>query len=119
MYNFYSDLPFLSKRMKIEKWNKLVCNLYDKKEYVVHIRALKEELNYGLILRKVNRVIQFNKEAWLKPSIEMNTKLRTEAKHDFGKVFFILMNDSVFRKTMENVRKHRDIKLVTTDKRRN
>ena len=69
-------------------------------------------MNYGLILKKVHRVIQFNQEAWLKPYIEMNTKLRTE---DFLK----LMINSVFRKILENVRKHRDIKLVTTDKRRN
>ena len=105
--------------MKIRKCNKLVCNFYDKKEYVVHIRTLRQALNHGLILKKVHRLIQFNQEAWLKPYIETNTKLRTEAKNDFKKYLFKVMNNFVFGKTMENVKKHRDIKLVATDKRRN
>ena len=91
----------------------------NKENYVVHIRALKQALNHGLILKKVRKLIQFNQKAWLKPHIDMNIKLRTKAKNDFEKDFFKLMNNSVFGKTMENVRKHRDIKLVTTDKRRN
>ena len=117
--SLHSDLPFLADRIEINKCIKLVCNFYDKKEHVVHIRALKQALNYGLILKKVHRVIEFNQEAWLKPYTEMNIKLRTEAKNDFEKYFFKLMNNSVFGKTMENVRNHRDIKLVTTDKRWN
>ena len=91
--------------MKIGKCKKLVCNLYDKKNYVVHIRSLKQALNHGLILKKVHRVIQFNQEAWLKPYIDMNTELRKKAKNDFGFFeFFQLMNNAVFGKTMENVR---------------
>ena len=82
-------------------------------------RSLKQTLNYGLILKKVHSVTQFNQEAWLKEYIDMNTKLRTEAKIDFEKDFFKLMNNSVFGKAMEDVRKHRDIKLVTTDKKIN
>ena len=89
-----------------------------KKNYVVHIRSLKQALNHGLILKKVHRVIQFNLEPRLKPYINMNAELRKQATNDFEKDFFKLMHSSVFGKTMENVRKHRNIKLVTTDKRR-
>ena len=104
--------------MKIDKCKKLVCNLHNKKEYVVHIRSLKQALNYGLKLKKVHRIIEFNEEPWLKPYIDINTELEKIAKNDFRKDFFNLMNNAVFGKTTENVRKHRDIKLVITDKKR-
>ena len=81
--------------------------------------SLKQALDHGIILKKVHKVIQFNQKAWLKEYIEMNTKLRKEAASNFEKDFFKLMNNYVFGKTMENVRKHSDVKLVTTDKKRN
>ena len=105
--------------MEINKYKKLVYNSNDKKKYVVHIRSLKQALNYGLKLKKVDRIIQFKQETWLKPYIDMNTELRKKAKNDFEKDFFKLMNNAVFGKTMENVRKHRYIRLVKTDNRRN
>ena len=115
----HSDLPFLPERMKINKSTKLFCNVQDKKNYVVHIVALKQALNHGLKLAKVYKIIQFDQEAWLNPYIDMNTGLRKDAKNDFEKDFFKLMNNAVFAKTMENIRKQRDIKLVTSDKRTN
>ena len=104
--------------MEINKCKTLVCNLYDKKKYFVHINSLKQALNHGLKLKKIHRIIEFNQKAWLKPYIHMNTELRKLARNDFEKDLFKLMNNSVFGKTMENIRKHRDIKLVTADKKR-
>ena len=118
LHDLHSDLPFLSEQMEVNKFKKLVCNLFNKKKYVAHINTLKQALNHGLKLKKIRRVIEFNQEAWLKPYIDMNTELRKLAKNDFEKDLFKLINNSVFRKTMKNIRKHRDIKLVTTDKKR-
>ena len=112
-------MPFLPERMIINKIKKLVCNLHDKKNYVVHISVFKQALDHGLKLRKVHRVIKFNQKAWLKEYIDVNTELRKKASNDFEKDFFKLMNNALFGKTMENVRKHRDIKLVKTDHGRN
>ena len=118
LHELHSDLSFLSERMKIDKCNKLVCNLFSKKKYLAHINSLKQALNHGFKLKKIHRIIEFNQEAWLQPYIDMNTELRKAAKNDFEKDLFKLMNNSVFGKTMENIRKHRDVKLVTTDKKR-
>ena len=118
LHKLHSDLPFLPERMKINKCKKLVCNLYNKKKYVTHINSLKQALNHGLKFKKIHRIIEFNQEAWLEPYIDMNTELRKASPNDFKKNFFKLMNNAVFGKTMENIRKHRDIKSVTTDKKR-
>ena len=118
LHELHIDLPFLSERMEVNKCKKLVCNLFNKKKYFAHINALKQALNDGLKLKKIHRVIEFNQKEWLKPYIDMNTELSKVAKNDFEKYLFKLMNNSVFGKTMEKIRKHRDIKLVTTDKKR-
>ena len=71
--------------MKINKCNKLVCNLYDKKYYVVHIKALKQALNHGLVLKRVHRIITFSQKAWSKPYIYIKIKLKTKSKNGFEK----------------------------------
>ena len=119
LQNLHSDLPFLPERMIINNTKKLVCNLNDKKNYIVHINILKQALDYGLKLRKVHRGIEFEQEVWLKEYIDVNTELRKKTTNAFEKDFFKLMNNAMFGKTMENVRKHWDIKLVKTDKKRN
>ena len=116
LHMLQSDLPFLPERMKINKCTKLICSTQNKENYVVHVRALKQALNHGLKLTKVHRIIQFDQEDWLKQYIDMNTESRKEAKKIFEKDFFKLLNNSVLRKTMENIRNHRDIRVATTDK---
>ena len=91
---------------------KLVPNLFDKVRYVIHIRALDQALKHGLILEKIHRAIEFDQSDWMKGYIDFNTQIRTKARNDFEKDFYKLMNNSVFGKAMESVRKHRNIKLV-------
>ena len=84
--------------MKLEKVEKLVANLHDKTKYVIDIRNLKQALNHELILKKVYRALKFNQRAWLKPYIDLNTKLRQKAKNNFEKDFFKLMSIADFEK---------------------
>ena len=87
LWSYHKDLPFLPERKKLGKVEKLVCSIEDKKIYIIHIRASKQALNHGLVLKYVHRVIKFNQEAWLKLYINMITKLRTESKNEFEKDF--------------------------------
>ena len=107
--------------MERGKVDKFVTNFHDKNKYVVHIRNLIQVLNHGLILKKVNtdRVIKFNQRALLEPFIKINTDLRKIASNDFEKNFFKFLNNAASGKTKENLRKHRNIKLVTTERRIN
>ena len=85
LHDLHCDLPFLPGRMEINKCKKLVCNLYNKKKYVVHVSTLKQALNHGLKLKKIHRAIEFKQKAWLKPYIDMNTELRKLARNNFEK----------------------------------
>lgn len=102
-----SDLPFLPKIMNYGECQKVLCNLHDKKKYFIHIKSLKQALDDGLVLKKGHKVIESYHKTWVKLYIEMNTKLRTKAEKNFEKNFFKLMNSSVFRKTMTNIKKHK------------
>ena len=119
LHELNNDLPFLPERMRSEGSEKLVTILHNKTEYVIHIGLLKQALNNGLVLKKVHRVIKLDQNAQLKAHIDINTDLRKKEKNDFEKDFFKLMDNAIFGDIMDHLRKHRDIKLATRERRRN
>ena len=115
LHDLHNDYPLAPERVTVNKVEKLIPNLNDKTKYVIHHETLKLYLSLGLKLTKIHRGITFEESAWLKPYIDLNTDLRAKATNDFEKDFFKLMNNSVFGKTMENIRNRVDIRLVTQE----
>ena len=117
LHDLHNDYPLAPEQIVVNKVSKLIPNLGNKKKYVLHYENLKQYLKLGLKLTHIHRGIKFNESPWLEKYISINVKLRTKAKNEFEKNFFKLMNNSVFGKTMENIRNRVDIKLVNNKKR--
>ena len=116
LHDLHNDYPLAPEQIMVNKISKLIPNLGDKKKYILHYENLKQYLKLGLKLTNIHRGIKFKESPWLEKYISLNTKLRTEAKNEFEKDFFKLMNNSVFGKTMENIRNRVDIKLMNNKK---
>jgi hypothetical protein len=119
LHDLHNDYPLAPESLIINKCQKLVPNLRNKTKYVAHGENLKLYERLRITITKIYRGLSFDEIDWMKKFIELNTRLRTAATNDFEKDFFKLMNNSVFSKTMEGVKKHIDVRLVNGRKKLN
>lgn len=115
LHDKHNDFPFCAEKQNIPgitKDKKLMLTFYDKKKYVIHYQMLKLALEHGLVLKKVHRVLQFKQSKWLEEYISLNTLYRSKATNNFEKDFYKLLNNSIYGKTMENLRLRSDIRLI-------
>ena len=117
LHDLHKDYPLCPERVKCGKVEKLIPNLWNKNKYVIHYKTLIQCLSLGMNLKKIHRGIKFIESDFMKSYIDMNTNLRAQAKNSFEKDFFKLMNNSVFGKTMENIRNRVNIKLVNSEEK--
>ena len=117
LWEEHNDYPLAPEKIKINKVDKLVSTFLPKTYYTLHYKNLKQYLEEGMILKKVYRGIKFYQSPWMEPYIRKNTELRKEAKNASEKDFFKLMNNSVFGKTIENIRKRQNVKLIDDRKK--
>ncbi|CAH3171261.1 unnamed protein product, partial [Porites lobata] len=116
LWETHNDYPLAPEKMNVNGVEKLISHFKPRKNYVVHYRNLRQYLEMGMRITAVNRGISFEQSPWMEPYIRKNTELRKEADNSFEKDFFKLMNNSVFGKTIENIRKRQNIKLVDNRK---
>ena len=116
LHDLHNEYPLAPEKVKVGNVEKLIPNLYNKKKYVLHYENLKLYQSLGLKLLKIHKGVKF-KEDFMKKYIDLNTNLRKNGKNDFEKDFFKLMNNSVFGKTLENVRNRVDIQLVNREEK--
>ncbi|XP_076384059.1 uncharacterized protein LOC143261653 [Megalopta genalis] len=113
IHDAHADLPYCLIHEVVTLQKKLLTTLSDKNRYVLHYRYLQQCLRYNLKLKKIHRILKFEQSCWLRRYIDLNTRLRANANNDFSKNLFKLMNNAVFGKTMENVRNHVNVKLLS------
>ncbi|XP_073235132.1 uncharacterized protein [Porites lutea] len=112
LWKSHNDYPLAPENIKVNGVEKLICHFKPRKNYVVHYRNLRQYLEMGMKITAVHRGISFYQSSWMEPYIRKNTELRKCAKNSFEKDFFKLMNNSVFGKTIENIRKRQNIILI-------